>query len=474
MSTKTKAIADGFDPAIPLAKIHPHPKNPRRNATASDELVDSVKAQGLMQALVLAPHPDIAGEYVLIAGHRRRDALTRAGAKTAKAEIRTDLVTDVQQIEAMLTENGGREDLTAIEEAEAYEQLQLFNIKPADIAKAVGRSRQTVSSRLKLLNLGEDARAKIHSRQVTIDDALKVAEMPKAARAELEPLLGSDKFRQQLGVYQDRAIRTDKFKTAVAVATELDVPAYADDRTDTWALHREGVLQRVYAHSGDGSVMELKNEHADCLRWCRDQGYDGVPVLVYVCSDPDSHIDEHPGEPGTPSTTTDAERAAQEQREAEAAERRREAEAEAERRRVASRLRFETMASCDPALVLRAGLPLFIWSLDSVELGLFEEHLGIERFPGELIYPAAAPYWERLGEALDQVADHQVVAALLALFAGELTIRAEEYFDDRNVNPMVARFFAGLRDLGHEFTDVDREQHAAALGPLAGDQDGDE
>jgi ParB/RepB/Spo0J family partition protein len=474
MTTKTKAVTAGFDPAIPLAKIHQHPKNPRRNATASDELVASVKAQGLMQALVLAPHAELIGEYVLIAGHRRRDALERAGAKTAKAEIRDDLVTEVQQIEAMLIENSGRADLTAMEEAEAYEQLQLFNLKPADIAKAVGKSRTTVSSRLKLLNLGEQARTKLHDGQVTIDDALALADLPKAARDQLENTLGTAHFRTELTRHRERAQKIERFKADQKVAEELGIPAYANEPVDVWHLHRAGEVQHIaWLRATDAKMIEVKDQHAECLRWFHYVEITGTPVVAFGCADPDSHIDEHSGQPGTPSTTTDEERAKQAAREEKFAAERAAAEQEAEDRRVAARLRFETMGACDPALVFRAGLPLFMWSMESLETGQLEQYLGIERVPGEMIYQLDAGYWPRVVEAIDKATNQQVVTAVIALLSAELAWRAEEGVEGGNENPLVARFFDHLLDLGHEFTDVDRQQHAVALGRDI-DEDGDE
>lgn len=474
-TTKAKAVTAGFDPAVPLAKIHQHPKNPRRNATASDELVESVKAQGLMQALVLAPHSELIGEYVLIAGHRRTDALTRAGAKTAKAEIRDDLVTEVQQIEAMLTENSSRSDLTAMEEAEAYEQLQLFNLKPADIAKAVGRSRATVSSRLKLLNLGEQARGKVHDGQVTIDDALAVADLPKTARDELEDALGTVAFREKLARHRDRAARVETFKAHRKVAEELGIPAYADEPTDPWELHREGaVLNIAWLRADESKMIEVKEKHAECLRWCHYVGPTGTPVVMFVCADPDAHIDEHPGQPGTPSTTTDEQRAQQAAREDAAAARRAEAERKAEDQRVAARLRFVTLAAASPAAALRALLPVYLWSLENLGLSVsfvFDEHLGLET--GDRIYDPTVPYWQQLMAALDKASDDDVLRAVVALAAGELTSSAEQLQEDgEDENLLIAHAFDGLRDLGHQFTDLDTALEAAALGHH-GNEDGD-
>lgn len=457
MATKTKA---GFDPAIPLAKIHQHPKNPRRNATASDELVASVKAQGLMQALVVAPHPEIAGEYVLIAGHRRRDALTRAGAKTAKAEIRDDLLTEVQQIESMLIENSARADLTAIEEAEAYEQLQLFNLKPADIAKAVGRSSSLVRGRLKLLGLTEDSRAKVHDGQVTIDDALAVVDMPKAAREELEGLLGTSEFRASLVRHKERQRTTERFKANVKAATELGILPYADERVDPWQLQRDGAVLRLNNSVNDATISQVIVDHTECLRWCESADYVGTPHLVLVCADPDSHVDEN----ANPSTSVDEER---EKREARWEAQRAEREAQLEAEKVASTLRYETLATADLATVLRMGLPLFMWSMESIETEHLDAALGLDR-PNDS-YLIESPYWTELLEKIDKASDDDLLCYLVALFAGEFAIRAQ----DGDENRLVARFFDGLRALGHQFSDVDVAQEAASLGTPA-DEAGDE
>lgn len=449
-----------FNPSVPLELIHQHPKNPRRDAIASDELVASVKAQGLMQSLVLAPHPTIEHEYVLIAGHRRLDALARAGYTVAKAEIRTDLVTEVQQIEAMLIENSARQDLTAIEEAEAYEQLQLFNIKAADIARATGRSRQTVQSRLKLLTLGQESRNKVHAGQVTIDDALALVDLPKTDRAELEPLLGKSEFRWKLGQARDRAQQRKKYDAKVAAAAEAGIPAYSDAPVDVWQLQRDGEVLRLHCHLGDTTFATVRAQHAECMRWAQEGSYNGVPNFTLICADPDSHVDEN----ASPSTSVDAER---EQRESHYAELRAQAEALAEARRVAARLRWETIAAAKPADVLRAGLPLFLWSSDTASSVLFEvaDVLGI---PGPTSdYDLADPFWvEALGAAVDKASDATVHLVVAALLADDFTYRAEA--GERN--PLVARWFDRLADMGHEFSDVDTAQHAAALGTHVDDE----
>jgi ParB/RepB/Spo0J family partition protein len=159
---------------IPLDKITLHPDNVRRDAAADEEMVESIKAQGILQALSVVEDGD---RYLLIAGHRRLDGARQAGLTAVPASILEHLTTRGQQIEAMLVENGQRVDLTPMEEAKAYEQLTLEGYKPKDIAKATGRAVGTVQARLKLNTLGDDAQAKIHARELSLDDAIKLTQL---------------------------------------------------------------------------------------------------------------------------------------------------------------------------------------------------------------------------------------------------------------------------------------------------------
>jgi ParB/RepB/Spo0J family partition protein len=177
---------------IPPDKITPHPKNVRRSAVADDEMLDSIRVGGIVTALTVAPAPD-GDSYTLIAGHRRLDGARTLGLSTVPAMIRNDLVTEQQQLEAMLIENGRRTDLSPMEEADAYAQLELFGCKPEDIAHVTGCAVSTVKARLQLVRLPESTRDKIHDRQLTLDDAaalLEFADDPETL-SRLEDLGGS-------------------------------------------------------------------------------------------------------------------------------------------------------------------------------------------------------------------------------------------------------------------------------------------
>jgi ParB/RepB/Spo0J family partition protein len=154
---------------IPLDLLTPHPHNVRRDIGDVTELAASITGVGLLQPLTVAPVGE--DQYVVIAGHRRLAAAKKAGLTTVPCLVRHDLVNRVDQLEAMLTENLQRTDLTVMEEAAAYEQLTLLGVKPAEIAKATGRSRATVDSRMKLLALPEKARTQVDTGQLTLNDA---------------------------------------------------------------------------------------------------------------------------------------------------------------------------------------------------------------------------------------------------------------------------------------------------------------
>lgn len=186
MSTTTRT-RDAFKiEHHPLTALRPHPKNVRQAAVASDDMVASVKTQGLLQPLVVAPNPTLEGDYTIIAGHRRLDALKRAGRDDAPVIVRTDLDTEEKQVAAMLQENLHRQDLTAVEEADAFAQLSLFDgwdVKR--IARETGVAQTRVRSRIKLTYLSEATLASLHDGQVTLERAQALAEFAGSPEEEL-------------------------------------------------------------------------------------------------------------------------------------------------------------------------------------------------------------------------------------------------------------------------------------------------
>jgi ParB family chromosome partitioning protein len=162
---------------LPLAEIHPNPRQPRRRfeheATAG--LADSIRAQGLIQPVVVRPRAQ--GGFELIAGERRWRAAGEAGLETVPALVRaTD---DRDTLLLALVENVAREDLSPIEEARAYALLiDEFELSLGEVAEQVGRSKPTVSNRIRLLDLPDDVLAMVERGELSEGHARAVLSVP--------------------------------------------------------------------------------------------------------------------------------------------------------------------------------------------------------------------------------------------------------------------------------------------------------
>jgi ParB family chromosome partitioning protein len=137
---------------VSISSIRPNPLQPRTHfdEEAMTSLASSIREVGVLQpVLVREAGPD---DYELIAGERRWRAARRAGLQTMPVLVQT--VSDVHSLEQALVENLHREDLNALEEAAAFQQLvDEFDYTHEQVAARVGKSRTTVTNTLRLLQL---------------------------------------------------------------------------------------------------------------------------------------------------------------------------------------------------------------------------------------------------------------------------------------------------------------------------------
>jgi len=162
---------------IPLDQIHPNPRQPRKRfeheSTAG--LADSLRAQGLIQPVVLLPR--IEGGYELIAGERRWRAAREAGLPALPAVIRE--ADDRETLLLGLVENVARENLSPVEEARGYAVLlDEFELSLGDVSERVGRSKPAVSNKLRLLDLPDDVLAMVERGELTEGHARAVLAVP--------------------------------------------------------------------------------------------------------------------------------------------------------------------------------------------------------------------------------------------------------------------------------------------------------
>lgn len=181
---------------VALELIHPSPFQPRTHFDegALRSLADSIRAQGLIQPVVLRRR---SGEYELIAGERRWRAAQLAGLQQIPAIVRD--IDDHQAAALALIENLQREDLDPIEQAEAMRRLiKEFEMTHQQVADILGVSRPVVSNALRLLDLADPVRQLLQSKQLDAGHARALAGLPMAQ----QPLLAEKIVAKALTVRQ--------------------------------------------------------------------------------------------------------------------------------------------------------------------------------------------------------------------------------------------------------------------------------
>jgi ParB family chromosome partitioning protein len=171
---------------LALATIKPLPGNPRKHfdETALDELAASIATRGVIQPIIVRPHPQGEG-YQLVAGERRWRAAQRARLHEIPALVRN--LSEREVMALALIENLQREDLNPVEEARAYHRLsEQEGMIQIDIAKMVEKSRSHVANMMRLMTLPDPVLDLIEGGKLSIgharaligrDDAVQIAEI---------------------------------------------------------------------------------------------------------------------------------------------------------------------------------------------------------------------------------------------------------------------------------------------------------
>ena len=167
---------EGSVQMLPVGKIAPHPDQPRRHFDddALNELANSIEVRGMIQPIVVRPQ---GTGYQIVAGERRWRAAQRAHLHQVPVIVRD--FDDAETLEIALVENIQREDLNAIEEAEAYKRLiEDFGHSQAALARLVHKSRSHVTNLLRLLDLPNSVRAMVVSGELDMGHARAIIGAP--------------------------------------------------------------------------------------------------------------------------------------------------------------------------------------------------------------------------------------------------------------------------------------------------------
>lgn len=150
---------------IDIRKIKPNPYQPRQQFDPEKliELADSIRSKGVFQPLLVKQEGDF---YVLVFGERRLRAAKIAGYE--KIPVMVKDIADSDMVEMAVLENIQREDLSPVEEANAYEQLiKEHGVKIKDLAKKIGKSVPYISNKTRLLQLSPEVLRALQQKEIT-------------------------------------------------------------------------------------------------------------------------------------------------------------------------------------------------------------------------------------------------------------------------------------------------------------------
>lgn len=250
-STREEPVSGGVHgagvQALAIASIRPHPGQPRRHFddAALDELAKSIASRGLIQPIVVRPQGD---GYQIVAGERRWRAAQRAHLHEIPAIVRD--FTEAETLEVALVENIQRQDLNAIEEAEAYHRLIAdYGHSQEALARLVHKSRSHVANLIRLLDLPQVVRAAVADGQLSMGHARALITAPDPAALARQVIAEGLSVRET-----ERLARSAK--PAVKAQGKLE---YKGGNADVIALERQlgdllGLKVQIKHGPGGGTV----------------------------------------------------------------------------------------------------------------------------------------------------------------------------------------------------------------------------
>lgn len=269
---ETATIGGNSGNTVPVDALRPSQYQPRHffDDTELNELADSIRANGILQPILVRPTIGGETEYEIIAGERRWRAAQLAQLHEVPVIIRE--LTDLEALELALVENLQREDLSALEEAEGYSQLMKeFNHTQELLAQSVGKSRSHVANMLRLLNLPEPVKVLLNSRELSAGHA-------RALLNASDPVgLAKTIVKKGLNVRQTEKLVTGgskKLKKAPA-ATDPNTAALENDVSTLLGL---AVSINTKAHGGTISISYESLEQLDEILHRLSQGAHGHPI----------------------------------------------------------------------------------------------------------------------------------------------------------------------------------------------------
>jgi ParB family transcriptional regulator, chromosome partitioning protein len=258
---------------IDIDLIDPNPDQPRArfNEDKLNELAQSIRANGLVQPLLLRRGSN--GRYQIVAGERRWRAAQRAGMHRINAVIRS--IPDSKLLELALIENIQREELNPIEEASAYQRLiHNLGLTQDEVAQQVGKDRSSITNYLRLLKLPDDIQKMLEDELISMGHARALLGLDTKEQIRK---LASQVVEKKLSVRQtEQAVQALKRAPSTSSPKESSTPSSNDANIRAAELKMKRFLgTQVRIHLGQnggrieidfGSTSELDRIYSIIMR----------------------------------------------------------------------------------------------------------------------------------------------------------------------------------------------------------------
>ncbi|QFG01032.1 ParB/RepB/Spo0J family partition protein [Psychrobacillus glaciei] len=251
---------------IDLVKIKPNPFQPRKmfDEEAMTDLSESIKEHGVLQPIIVRKK---GSKYEIVVGERRFRASGLAGLEEIPAVVRE--LNDQQMMEIAILENLQREDLTAIEEAEAYQNLmENLNLTQEQLAFRLGKSRPHIANHLRLLSLPDDVRNAISNGEITMGHGKALLGLKKKKNI---PLIMLKTLKENLNVRQLEAL-VQRLNDNVPRETNKE------EKKDIFTVEKETELRELFGTSV--SITKSKNKGKIEIEFYSDDDLERILQLL--------------------------------------------------------------------------------------------------------------------------------------------------------------------------------------------------
>lgn len=287
------ATLDQVRTAKPVAieLLHPGRYQPRHymNQDAVEALADSIRDKGVLQPLLVRRHPNDPSAFEIIAGERRWRAAQLA--KLHEVPVIIKDFDDQTTLEVAVIENVQREDLSAIEEADAYQRLMdEFNHTQEDVSALVGKSRSHVANTLRLLSLEPKIRKLIEEGLLSAGHARTLIGVEDGYRIAQQIIEKNLSVREAETMARQKTEAKAPKKKAIAKTKDVDTIALERDLTNTLGL---GV---TIDGKGEKGALKIAYDNLDQLDMLIDR-LRTTPTIKTdetATTEPPAPIDERP------------------------------------------------------------------------------------------------------------------------------------------------------------------------------------